>query len=84
MAKSVSVRFLLSLATMKDYPLHQLDVSNAFLHGKLEEEVYMTLPPGFHNKEEAFGGYSFNGTSSSLVCKLSIMPFYMVTLRNCP
>ena len=48
-AKSVSIRVLLSLAIVKDCPLHQLYFSNAFLHGNLEEEVYMTLPPGFHN-----------------------------------
>ena len=48
-AKSVSIRVLLSLAIVKDCPLHQLYFSNAFLHDNLEEEVYMTLPPSFHN-----------------------------------
>jgi hypothetical protein len=46
-AKLNTVRVLLSLAANLDWPLHQFDVKNAFLHGNLEEEVYLDIPPGY-------------------------------------
>lgn len=46
-AKQTSNRVILSLATNFYWPLYQLDVKNAFLHGDLKEEVYMNSPPGF-------------------------------------
>lgn len=42
-----SVQVLISLAANLGWPLHQPDVTDAFLHGDLQEEVYMQQPPGF-------------------------------------
>ena len=46
-AKVNSIRLLLSLAVNSNWPLHQLDIKNAFLNEGLEAEVFMELPPGF-------------------------------------
>ena len=45
--KHSSIRILLALAAQYDYELGQLDVKTTFLHGDLEEEIYMTQLLGF-------------------------------------
>lgn len=53
-AKMVTVRTIISIATSKGWNLHQMDVNvnNAFLQRDLYEKFYMALPQGFHRQRE--------------------------------
>ena len=57
-AKMNTMRILLSLAAHFNWQLLQYDIKNAFLHGELDEEIFMNIPPGFE------------GDKSNKVCKL--------------
>ena len=46
-AKMTYVRLFISMAATYNLDLHQLDIKNVFLHGNLQEEVYMKQPLGF-------------------------------------
>ncbi|CAA7030339.1 unnamed protein product [Microthlaspi erraticum] len=49
--KLTSVKLVLALAAVFGLSLTQLDISNAFLNGDLDEEIYMKLPPGYASKQ---------------------------------
>jgi histone deacetylase 1/2 len=57
--KAATIGLILALVVSNNWCLRQLDVQNAFLHGFLEEEVYMKQPPGYEDKSK-----------SQYVCKL--------------
>jgi len=58
--KPATVRTVLSLALSRQWPIHQLDVKNAFLHGTLTETVYCVQPSGFEDS-----------SSPDFVCRLN-------------
>ncbi|CAI5481162.1 unnamed protein product [Closterium sp. Yama58-4] len=45
--KMTTLRVLLHIAAHRDYELHSLDFSTAFLQGSLHEEIWLRRPPGF-------------------------------------
>lgn len=61
-AKLTSVKVLLAVAASRNWHLRQLDINNTFLHGDLEEEVYMKMPPSYEQQGE---------DGVQLVCKLN-------------
>ena len=58
--KPSTVRTVLSLALSRQWPIHLLDVKNAFLHGPLTETVYCMQPSRFEDP-----------THSDFVCRLN-------------
>lgn len=64
--KMTSFRILLALTAMNNWKITQLYVINVFLHGILDEEVYMSCLPGFNIYEDILRKFSHQ----KLVCKL--------------
>ena len=48
--KPATIWTVLSLSLSKAWPIHQLDVKNAFLHGELQETIYMQQPLGYRDR----------------------------------
>jgi len=57
--KPTTIRLVLIIALSSSWPIHQIDINNAFLHGDFDFPVYMQQPLGF------------SSTDSSLVCRLN-------------
>ena len=49
-ARLDTIRVVLSLAAQKNWMVYQLDVKSAFWHAELNEEVFVTQPPGYEQQ----------------------------------
>nr|GFD22010.1 retrovirus-related Pol polyprotein from transposon TNT 1-94 [Tanacetum cinerariifolium] len=79
--RHTSIRVILALTACKDFELEQLDVKTAFLHGNLEEVIYMRHPPGYEQGNKILNNFRIdNGKSVQ-------MPFgghFKLSLKDCP
>lgn len=57
--KPAIVLLVLTIADQCSWLIHQLDINNVFLHGSLEEDIYMRQPHGFESSQH-----------STYICKL--------------
>ena len=66
-----SIRTVIALDVKKGLKMHQMDVNTAFLHGDLEEEVYMRQSEGFVVEGQ-----------EHLVCKLNKSPIWLKAIAQ--
>ncbi|CAI7871227.1 unnamed protein product [Closterium sp. NIES-54] len=85
--KMTTLRVLLHVAAQRDYYLHSLDFSTAFLQGSLHEEIWLRRPPGFTGSFPpgtqttlAALGFAPSTTDPSLFLRTdnSLPPFYIL------
>ncbi|KAJ9558313.1 hypothetical protein OSB04_012927 [Centaurea solstitialis] len=48
-ARIEAIRLFLAFASYKGFKVYQMDVKSAFLYGTIDEEVYVSQPPGFED-----------------------------------
>eukprot|EP00253_Pinus_taeda_P009256 PITA_09256 len=58
-----TIRLVLALAAQFKWKVHKMDVKSAFLNGDLQEEVYITQPPGFKITDDLI----ITGSSAHLI-----------------
>ena len=61
-AKTNSIRLLLTFAAANNFEIHQVDVKSVFLNGELEETIYMRQPKGFTAKGKEDWVWQLNQT----------------------
>ncbi|CAI7879744.1 unnamed protein product, partial [Closterium sp. NIES-53] len=77
--KMTTLWVLLHVAAQRDYELHSLEFSTAFLQGSLHEEILLRRPPGFTGTTLAALGFAPSTADPSLFLRTdtSLPPFYI-------
>ncbi|CAI7864684.1 unnamed protein product [Closterium sp. NIES-53] len=78
--KMTTLRVLLHVATQRDYEVHSLDFSTAFLQGSLHEEIWLRRPPSFTGTTLAVLGFAPSTANPSLFLRTdpTLPPFYVL------
>ncbi|CAI7754938.1 unnamed protein product [Closterium sp. NIES-53] len=78
--KMTTLRVLLHVAAQRDYELHSLDFSTAFLQGSMHKEIWLRRPPGFTESFPAALGFAPATPYPSLFLRTdtSLPPFYVL------
>ncbi|CAI7899792.1 unnamed protein product, partial [Closterium sp. NIES-53] len=77
--KMTNLWVLLHVAAQRDYKLHSLDFSTAFLQGSLHEEIWLRRPPGFTGTTLATLGFTPSTADPSLfLCTDTSLPSFHV------
>nr|GEU56300.1 ribonuclease H-like domain-containing protein [Tanacetum cinerariifolium] len=80
--KLATIRTVLSLVVSRKWPIHQLDVSNAFVNGDLSKTVYMHHPSGFVDNHLAGGLHYLTFKRSDLSYAVQQICLYMHDQRE--
>ncbi|KAA0037748.1 retrovirus-related Pol polyprotein from transposon TNT 1-94 [Cucumis melo var. makuwa] len=78
-ARHDTIRLVVSLAVQNSWPIFQLDVKSAFLHGELQEKVFVDQPPGYVKVKDEHKVYRLKKT----LYELKQAPRAWFRMANC-
>ncbi|CAI7884578.1 unnamed protein product [Closterium sp. NIES-53] len=80
--KMKTLQGLLHVAAQRDYELHSLDFSTAFLQGRLHEEIWLRRPPGFTDTFPPGTQLCPSSADLSLFVRAGSTPFFILVYIN--